>query len=197
MGNGVSGSQFELFVLAVRDKYAQDDFAPDIRDEAWKIGRLKGMGQAAAPSVKFFRPSGTMQATDRPGPHEITLDDGSLAFFSSVYEDLANVEVRIHAQSWLEMECIQTGLLSAARVVMGQFSVPGGYDHVSEGDEDPMPEFVKGNQLMIQTFVWTILVPQTVGSMTTIEKILGTSQFININDPPGSAGPATEQPIPP
>ncbi len=195
MGTGVSGSIFEAFVLAVRDQYGKDEYAPDIRDEAWMIGRLKGMGQAAAPSVKFHRPSGTVQPTTRNGPFPFVLDNGQETYFSAVYEDLATVEARIHAKSWQELECIWTGLLTATRDVLGTYSVPGNYDHVSEGDEDPMPEFIKGNQLLVQTFEWTILIPQAFGSLSKIERILGTSQFININPAPGTPGPSTDQPL--
>lgn len=194
---GVTGSLFEMFVLAVRDTYKKDNYSPDIRDDAWKIGRLRGMGQAAAPSIKFHRPSGALQPTNRNGPHKIERDDGGAVYFSSVYEDVANVEARIHAKNWEQMECIHTSLLRAARNTLGVYSLPGNYDHVSEGDDEPMPEFVKGNQLLVQTFQWTILVPQAVGTLTEINKVLGTSHLININPDPGSPGPETCQPLDP
>ena len=192
---GVTDSIFEAFVLAVRDTYRKDDFSPDIRDDAWKIGRLKGMGQAAAPSVKFHRPGGSLQPTGRNGPHRFERADGSAIYFSSVYEDLATVEVRIHAQNWEQMECIWTAIIKAARDTLGTYSIPGSYDHVSEGDDDPMPEFVKGNQLLVQSFQWTILMPHVVGTLSQIEKVLGSNQFIDFNPAPGSPGPDTCQPL--
>lgn len=195
MGTGVNGSIFEAYVLEVRNEYGRDEFAPDIRDESWKIGRLKGQGQAAAPSIQFHRPSGTVQPTSRNGPFESTLDNGQPVYFASAYEDLATVQARIHAQSWQQLDCIWTGLLAAARNVLGIYSTPGSYDHVSEGDDNALPEFVKGNQLLVQSFEWTILIPQVFGSLTTIERILGTSQFINTNPAPGTPGPDTDQPL--
>lgn len=193
MGVGVSGSLFETFVHAVRAAYADDDTVPDIEADSWQIGRLKGMGQVAAPSIKFSRPGGVTQPTTRPGPHTIEVDGGPDQFMCSKYEDLANVEARISATSWGQLECIRTGLLAASRNALGTLSVPGTFDHISEGDDDPMPDFVKGNQLLVQTFVWRILVPHSIGTLTEINTILGTSQFIDINDPPGTAGPSTTQ----
>ena len=192
MGVGVVGSQFEAFVIAVRDQYGLDSTVPDITTAAWQIGRLKGMGQAAAPSIKFSRPGGTVQPTTRPGPHAFD-DGGTDKYFMSTYEEVSNVQVRILAKDWSQLECIWSGLLAATRDIIGSYSVPGIFDHISEGDDDPMPEFVKGNQLLMQNFAWTILIPHAIGTFTEITRILGTSQFHDINPAPGTAGPATDQ----
>ncbi len=185
---GVSGSLFEAFVLTVRDKYKLDTDAPDITDDAWMIGRLKGQGQAAAPSIKFHRPGGTLQPTGDNGPHPF----GDL-YFTAVYEDVATIEARIHAQSWEQLDCIWTALVSATRTALGTRSVPGNYDHLSEGDDTPMPDAVKGSQVLVQSFQWTILVPQAFLTRTEIDIVNGSSQFIDVNPAPGTAGPNTVQ----
>ncbi len=185
---GVSGSLFEAFVLTVRDQYRLDSNAPDITDAAWMIGRLQGQGQASAPSIKFNRSSGALQPTSNKGPHP--LGD---TYFSAVYEDVANVEARIHAQNWEQLDGIWTALVQATRFALGTASVPGNYEHISEGDDTPMPDAVKGSQILVQSFQWTILVPQAFGSLTEIDRITGSNQFIDINPAPGTAGPNTVQ----
>lgn len=182
-------------MLEVRDKYAADTFAPVIKNEAWKVGRLASKGQVAAPSLMFKRLGGTIQPTSRNGPHEFTNPDGTEVWFSSAYEDLATVEVRIRAKDWMQLECVWTAFLTAAREALKLSSVPGNYDHVSEStaDDEADPHFETGGQLLIQQMQWTILIPQYAGSLVEINKVLGTSQFHNINDAPGTAGPSTEQ----
>lgn len=195
MAHGVDGSIFEAFVLGVRDQYAKDANAPDVKPDAWKVGRLKSKGQVAPPSLRFRRLGGTVQPTSRNGPFPFTNPDGSEVYFASAYEDLANVEVQIRAKDWLQLECVWTGFLTAARDVLGTMSVPGNYDHASEStaDDESDSDFQKGGQLLIQQMQWTILIPQVSGSLVEINRVLGTSQFININAAPGTAGPSTNQ----
>ncbi len=198
MAHGVVGSIFETYIEGVRVKYQANVLAPTLQTPHWKIGRLNSRGQASAPSVQWRRLGGTVEATTRPGIQNYTSTGGDPVFFIADWDSIDAVEMRVRAADWQQLDCVWGGLLTAVRDTFGAMGIPGGYEHLSEAeDDDPAAAAQKGVQELVQSWTFRLPIPRVQSEdKTVIDTIIGTTRLIDTNPDPGTAGPTITQPLP-
>ena len=191
---GVEGSFFDDYAERVRQVYAAAD-TPDIATGSWQVGALQAQKRAAYPAVAFTRPGGQLEATKWKGPIAYVTDAGSELWFSARYDDVATVHALILANSWRELDCVWSGVVSAARDAIGVDCVPGGYRQLTEEEEQGLPVRVAGLQHLVQTFTWRMPLPHVWGTKTEVASVTTTPQmFPAAGGESFTAGPPTTQP---
>lgn len=195
MSFGVDGSFFDEFVALVKASYDDDANSPDVQPASWQTGALKSKGRSSLPLVHWSRPSGQLEDAAIVGRRDYTSTDGGSYWFSAIYDDLAQVECRIVANGWAELDALQSGIVRAARNALGKVSQPGGYQHVTETDE--MPIALGGHQMLVQSFTWRYPLIHEWGKLTVIsgaDSVQGTTEQQNEDGSSQTPGPTISQP---
>ena len=93
-GNHNEQSVFKMLVDGIFTVYKRRETNVNVTRDNWHSARLEEGAMGDPPMVSFLRMGGTLQATDRVGPHNFQTEDGSATdlWFNAHYEDLATVE---------------------------------------------------------------------------------------------------------
>lgn len=171
-GNHNDQSVFEMIVDGCFVVHRRRQTNVPITKESWIHNRLAEAAPGDAPQVSFLRMAGQLQKTDRPGPHNFTVDDGSASelWFNAHYEDVAIVTCEIIGSDRCQTERVWNDVLHTIRETMGQMSIPTSYTWPTE-EPDGASHMQAGMHKVVQIFEWRILVPHDFGTRAQIECI--------------------------
>lgn len=154
----------------VRDANAHDRIA----DGSWLVGRLAATSHKAPPPyVAWIRGGGSIIHTKQKNP----LLDGNL-LISPLYDARHTVSALICGRDDEDTETIWYDLLAAVRnSALALDDLPGSFRWVTQ--EDDNAGYVRaGHELCIQDFVWPMLVPREIRSVTAIAASDHTCEII-------------------